>query len=126
MIEKIDVEGRKLIMVSSNGTFIKDFNQEIAETIIHIDKIFIKLKLVQGDKENRNIFCLNEKMEILWQVQDPDDYWSHIAKHAIKTHARFTGIRITPEGKLIANNVDSHIYALDLETGEILSAEYTR
>ena len=127
MVKKIDVEGKKLIIVSSNGTCIKSFNQEIAETIIHDNKIFVKLKLVQGDKENRNIFCLNEKGEVLWRVQDPDDYWSQITKKTIKAHARFTGIAIkNKEDVITAYNCDSHIYNIDLETGKILSAKWTK
>ena len=122
MIKKVTFEGKNLIIESSSGTFIKNFNVEIDEAIIHMHKIFVTLKLVRYYRDNRNVFCLNENGDILWQIQDPDTYRAGLPK----SDSPFAGIIITEDGKLRAVGVDSWRYDVDMETGKLSNVEYYR
>ena len=122
MIKRVKFENKKLIIESSNGTFIKNFNLEIDEVCIHMNKILVILKLVRDDKENRNIFCLDEDGKILWQIKDPYDYNPYIKK----SDSRFTGIIIKPDNKIIVNNLNSNIYEVDINTGNLTMAGWTK
>lgn len=122
MISKVEFKDKKLIIESSNGVFIKDFNLGIAEVVVHMNKILVLLKLVRGNKENRNIFCINENGDTVWQIKDPDDYNPYVDK----SDAAFTGIRISPDGKLLANNWNSSVYEVDINTGNLSNPRWTK
>lgn len=122
MILKISFKKKELIIESSNGVFIKNFDLDIAQAVSHTDKIFVRLKLMQGDTENKNVFCLNEEGKILWQIKDPDEYNPYIKK----SDSPFTDIRITSDNKIIVHNWNSNIYEVDITTGNLTMAGWTK
>lgn len=121
MIQKVGVEKNEIAIQTDEGVFKKRFYCGIAKYLIYENKIFIRLELVGKDKNNQNIFCLNENAEILWQIQDPDSLLLPMRK----TDSVFTDIKIK-NNKLIANNWNDGIYEVDMNTGKIKYIGWTK
>jgi len=81
--------------------------------------VLVKFSTIYG---NRNIFCLNERGDVLWQIQDSDTYRAGLPK----SDSPFTGIRITDDGKIRVSNWDSHGYEVNIETGRLSDARWTK
>ncbi len=121
MIVKIEKIDSKVMVESSEGVFEKKFDGTVAEYLIVENRVLIRLN-IESQTGNRNIFCLNERAEILWQIQDSDTYRPGLGK----SEAPFTGMRITEDGKVRVSNWDSHGYDLDIETGKLSNAKWTK
>jgi len=118
---------KKLIIHSREGQFEKDFKFPIREVLEIQGRLIVRLdtlgrKDINTEEKNRNIFCLNERGDILWQIQDPDTYPPGFPK----SDSPFVGMRLTKDGKLRATSWDSHAYDVDIETGTLSNAEFTK
>ncbi|MBI3313950.1 MAG: hypothetical protein HYZ83_06920 [Candidatus Omnitrophica bacterium] len=126
MIMSLTKEKNKVIINSSEGVFERFFDQPIYELILFQNRALVLIdtlgKKNATTEKNRNVFCLNEKAELLWQIQDPDTFRPGLSK----SESPFTGIYIDKEGRLRARNWDSHGYAIDVNTGELLEAHWTK
>lgn len=121
MIKKIESAGTKIMIEATEGIFERDFKDKITEVLTVSDRILVRLNIESGSG-NRNIFCLNERGEVLWQIQDSDTYRPGLPK----SEAPFTGMRVTEDGKVRVSNWDSHGYELDMETGRLSEARWTK
>jgi len=120
MAEKIVFLGNKLMISGQDGMIEREFQRDIKEEVECQDKIFIRIKYVKGDRNN-NILCLNEKGEILWQIQDPDE----LSKSGKKTDSPFVGLYIR-NGVIRAANWNSFDYDINLENGKLSNPEFTK
>lgn len=114
MIKRTRIENEELTIETERGIFKRRFHNGIYKSLIFGANILVLLKLVKGDAENRNIFCLDENAEIKWQIEDPDLK----LLNKTKTSSAFTEIRIK-DNKLIANSWNDGIYEVDISTGKI-------
>lgn len=108
-------------IISDEGTFCAEFPFDVHEVFLWHNKLLVRTQVPKGEKFNRNIFCLNEKGEILWQIQDPDERNSVVKK----TDSPFVGIYTKKEALRVAN-WNSYDYDVDLNTGNISNAEFSK
>lgn len=116
----VTVIGKALYAESLEGNFCKEFDGEIAEYYIVDNRILVRLKF-SPKSGNQNIFCLNARADLLWQIQDPDS----LRQLQTKTEAPFTKILISPQ-KIEAINWNSNSYELDIGTGKISNPRWTK
>ena len=124
MIKNVKHDGKKIIIESTEGTFEKLFRDAIKETLAHENRILVVLNYMDYSKTlgNRNIFCLNERAEALWQIQNPDDSRTD----GKQTDSPFVGMHITKDGRLRATSWCSYAYDVDMETGKLSNATFTK
>lgn len=118
----VKFDENRLFVEANGGLFFKSFKVPISELLCLEERIIIRLKnLGEGGNSNRNVYCLNKKAEIVWQIQDPDDFLDD----GEKTGCPFTGIKYV-NGKLRAFNWCDCVYNVDIETGKISDPDYVR
>ena len=78
-------------------------------------------KDIDTKQKNRNIFCLNERGDILWRIQDPND----LRKDGKKSDWPFVGLWVKDD-ILGATNWNSIAYEVDIETGVLSNGEFTK
>lgn len=125
MIDDIKTQEKKVIINSTEGVFEKEFKEKIQKHLIFSGRALILLNYMDYSKTygNRNIFCLNERGDVLWQIKDPNLYRVAGSK---ETDAAFVGMRITKDNKLRATSWNSFTYDVDIETGALSNGEFTK
>lgn len=122
MIKKITIENSLIVIETDKGAYNYDFKDKIEEYQIHRDKIYIRLNM-KSRYNNRNIFCLGEKGNITWQVQDPDTFRQNMAPRDAPFSAIFVGVN---SRTLLGQNFNSHDYTIDLDSGKIIDAKWSK
>ncbi len=121
MIKNFQIHDNKIVIYSNNQEYQKVFDRKIDRVIQHNDKLIVLLLLTGAP--NQNILCLNEKAQVLWIVQDPDDY-ENGGKY--KTRSPFGGTWITDDNLLGGQNVCGSDYYINIDTGKIVGHEFTK
>ena len=124
MIQTVKKDDKTVTIETTEGIFKRTFLDDIQEVLVHSDRVLVRLNYMDKSKTlgNRNIFCLNERGDVLWQIQDPDTYPPGFPK----SDSPFVGVRITKDNKLRATSWDSHGYEVDINTGMLSNAEFTK
>ena len=119
MIKKIEILKNilKIICDKENNSF--KFENDIQQSIIKNNYIFV---LIKSRDVNRNVYCLNESGNIIWQIEDPDLK----RPNKITTDSPFTWIQFVDDFKLQAFNWDSHKYEVDINTGLLKNPVWTK
>ncbi|MCA9396523.1 MAG: hypothetical protein KC649_05070 [Candidatus Omnitrophica bacterium] len=113
MIQKVwrDEDGM-LRVLSDDGEFGAKFEDEIAEVLIAGgNRIVVRLNMV-GPKRNRNVICLDQGCELVWQIEDP---WEDSENDL---DSPFDEIKYE-DGSLRAHNASEFWVEIDQESGNI-------
>jgi len=102
MIQTVKKDDKTVTIETTEGIFKRTFLDDIQEVLVHSDRVLVRLNYMDKSKTlgNRNIFCLNERGDVLWQIQDPDTYPPGFPK----SDSPFVGMRITNDNKLRATS----------------------
>ncbi len=126
MIKSVSQDNPKKIVISNEKgeSHSHVFAEDIFKYLNFDNKVIVALNYMDHSKTlgNRNVFCLNDKAQVLWQIQDPDER----AGDGKQSRAPFSGILVTEKGGLRATNWDSNYYEVDIETGKLLDSHWTK
>ena len=125
----MEIEKKDQKITIKNGTLLveKEFPFDVWETLQVGKKLLVLLDTlgrrdIPKETKNRNIFCLNERGDILWQIQDPVETFS-IKK---PDDNPFVGINVFEGRRLVATTWKGFYYDVDLETGKLSNCGYTK
>lgn len=121
MIKSVDKLDSKILIESSEGTFQRDFEEKIIDFHVFDETRVVIVLNAKSRYSNRNVFCVNERADILWQVEEPTSFMAdkNIA-------SSFTGIYITENEAVQLVNWNSHVFSLDIETGKLSKPTFTK
>lgn len=124
---KFEIQENKIRICSIEGTFEREFQFKIHEALEIKDRMLVLLstpgrKDISKETKNRNIFCLNERGDILWQIQDQVETFSV----KIPDDNPFVGIDVFEGKRLVATTWKGYYYDVDLETGKLSNCGYTK
>lgn len=114
-IQEVSRFKNKIRIIDDSGTSERVFEHDIVEFQIIDNKVIVRIDALDKPKtenRDRNIFCLDEKAQILWQIK----------KH--KTNTSYTGFKMIENGGLRVFNWSSDHYDVDLTTGRLLHARW--
>jgi hypothetical protein len=122
--------------LSINGKKIKFFDApaKIYKVIMPEDNLAIFMINVYHDRdednkpeENRNIFAVNEKGKVVWQIEEvPDKYCrKDLNKNEIVKEI-YTGIWIDEKGVLKVFIPMGFIFDVDIKTGKLSNPAFTK
>jgi outer membrane protein assembly factor BamB len=80
----------------------------------------VLLDIPSNVNEMNNVYAVNDRCQIVWQVQDAGDVYP------IKNDVPYVGTRITEEGRIIVTNFNGVTYTLDPATGKIIARGTTK
>lgn len=121
MINKVDIKTKELSINSTEGSFNVLFKKEVKSVEILDNKILVLL-YSSPTYGNRNVFCLNERGDILWQVQDPDEL---LRKDVSTNDSAFMKLSVDYNDiKVFSWN--SYVYDVDLNTGSLSNPEFVK
>lgn len=117
MIKAYSYEGRILNIENQFGRTVHvEFKTDIHTCLQLRDCVLVNV----GNNEvyrGRNIFCVSENGEFVWQVQHPNEFHHFDAKRS----AAFTYLGVK-DGKIIGGSLDDFNYEINFETGSLLNA----
>lgn len=121
MIKNLEVVDKRIIIRTDEGQYQKEFDYKIKKTIEVENKIFVLIESYKNPYKNRNVFCLNAKAEVMWQIQDPDN----LSTNQKSSSAAFTDLKKVDE-KVIAWTWDGYRFDIDMQNGQLLNASFTK
>lgn len=120
--------------VTVSGKKIKLFDApaKIQKVIMPEDNLLIFLlnvyhvSLDETDyNQNRNIFCINESGEVVWQIEEvPEKYCRFYNGEIMKEP--FMGLWIDEKGVLKVGSSSAYDFDVDIKTGKLSNAEFTK
>lgn len=88
-IQEVSRHKNIIQIIDESGTSERVFDHDILEIRIIDNKVIVRIDALdkpKAEKENRNIFCLDEKAQILWQIQEHE------------SNTPYTGFKIVEKG----------------------------
>ncbi len=96
---------------------IYEFPYKIKDFKFIKDRVIVLIESPVKSNFNENIFCLNLNGDLIWQVEKIDHIYSD---------SPYDSIEVDEKVILKADNYDSFLYELDIETGKILDKRFTK
>ncbi len=98
-------------------------DHEIGDALVVGNQYIVVRFKAEGEKTpDRNIVCVNDVGEILWRIQDPDEW--RTGKKFFRRDL-FVGIGVDKKENFWASGGES-TYRVDIKTGKILEEIYTK
>jgi hypothetical protein len=126
MIKHVSINGKKILINTEQGEFTRQFLDPIQQYLIYKDKrVLVLLNYMDYSKKlgNQNVYCLDEKADILWRIQDP---FHEADPKEKKEKDAFAGIYVKENEQLGATTLAGYAYDIDAETGEVSNARFVK
>lgn len=115
-------EGMRLEIKKDNSIKAINLSHEIGQAIVWNNKIIVRFELGGSSTPERNIICLNEAGEQIWQIRDPDE-WRTGKKFSPRD--LFGYLWVDNNSNIWARGRESE-YRLNPKNGDILEEVYTK
>ncbi len=113
------------VLCRKNNLFINGkpmkFDYEVGNAFVVDNKIVFLLRIPNGDPTLKNIYCLSEDCQFLWQVQSQVEAFPEV-----KEELPFEGMTLRENGNISAYDFFGRDFDIDPTTGKILSFKVTR
>jgi len=125
MIRNVSVAQKKISLNTDQGSFSRQFRDPILKYLIYGNRILVVLNYMDYSKtlENQNVYCLDERADIVWQIQDP-----FVKSNANKKKHRdgYVDVYIKEGNKLGATTFGGYAYTLNADTGQVSQAKFVK
>lgn len=121
MIRHVEVVDKRIVIRTNEGQYQKEFDCKIKNIVEVENKILVLIESYQNPYKNRNVFCLDLRAKVMWQIQDPDS----LSKDPKPSSAAFTDLKKVDE-KIFAWTWDGYRFCIDIQNGYLLDANFTK
>lgn len=115
----LDVKFRKNNLII-NGKPMR-FDYEVGDAFAVDNKIIFLLRIPSGNDTLRNIYCLSEDYQFVWQVQSALEAYPEIGEEL-----SFEGMSLRDNGNISAYDFYGRNFDIDVTNGKILSFKISR